>query len=222
MDKKLSRKMPRREANYLSLQEWIKKKKIPRKLNDDVSILTHQYRQGNILNINTAKNEINKLISAAKPKEVFYNTLKKYAITHPLVSRRQAIRLNKVTRSIERVLQNIEMKRLKTVIVNFLLFKPVSDDHDFKATGERRYKHSDGSLWAQIGGVYQITIRVNESDMTRLYDLFKEFIRSGERDFRIVMGLFSRDDTLDDYYNRIEQYIDAFKIIQITPVEKSK
>ena len=76
MTRNISRKMPRREANYLSLQEWIKKKKIPRKLNDDVSILTHQYRQGNILNINTAKNEINKLISAAKPKEVFYNTLR--------------------------------------------------------------------------------------------------------------------------------------------------
>ncbi|MFN9908647.1 MAG: hypothetical protein ACK56F_21395, partial [bacterium] len=108
------------------------------------------------------------------------------------------------SRSIERVLKNIEMKIFKTVIVNFLLFKPVGDDHDFKATGERRYKHPDGSLWAQIGGDYQITIRVNESNLTRLYDLFKEFIRSGERDFSIVMGLFCRDDTFDDYYNEIE------------------
>ena len=71
MTRNISKKIPRREANYLSLQEWIKKKKIPRKLNEDVNILTHQYRQGNILNINTGKNEINKLISAAKPKEVF-------------------------------------------------------------------------------------------------------------------------------------------------------
>ena len=194
MDKKIFRKMPRREANYLSLQEWIKKKKIPRKLNDDVSILTHQYRQGNILNINTAKNEINKLISTTKPKEVFYNTLKKYAITHPLVSRNQAIRLNKVTRSIERVLQNIEMKRLKTVIVNFLLFKPVSDDHDFKATGERRYKHSDGSLWAQIGSVYQITISVNESDIQTLYTLLNDFVTAEMDQFQ--EGMIFLEETI--------------------------
>ena len=70
MDRNLSRKMPRREANYSRLQEWIKKTKTPRKHIDDVSILTHQYRQGNILNINTAKNEINKLISAANPNLV--------------------------------------------------------------------------------------------------------------------------------------------------------
>jgi len=222
MDRNLSRKMPRREANYLSLQEWIKKKKIPRKLIDDFSILTNKYRQGNILNINTAKNEINKLISAAEPKLVFWNTLEKYAITHPVVARTQEKQLDKISRSIERVLKNIEMKRFKTVIVNFLLFKPVGDDHDFKATGERRYKHPDGSLWAQIGGDYQITIRVNESDMTRLYDLFKEFIRSGERDFSIVVGLFCRDDTFDDYYNKIEPYTDAFRIIKLTPVENSK
>ena len=66
--------MPRREANYLSLQEWIKKKKIPKKLDDGVSALSNQYRQGNIININTAKNEINKLTSAANPKLVFSNT----------------------------------------------------------------------------------------------------------------------------------------------------
>ena len=71
------------------------------------------------------------------------------------------------------------MKRFKTVIVNFLLFKPVGDDHDSKATGERRYKHSDGSLWAQLGGAYQITIRVNEGDMTRLYDLVKRLHTCG-------------------------------------------
>ena len=179
MDKKIFRKIPRREANYLSLQEWIKKKKIPRKLSDDVNILTHQYRQGNILNINTAKNEINKVISAAKPKDVFWKTLEKYAITHPAIARTQEKQLDKISRSIERVLKNIEMKRFKTAIVNFLLFKPVGDDHDFKATGERRYKHPDGSLWAQIGRDYQITIRVNENDMTMLYRLFKQFISAG-------------------------------------------
>ena len=201
----------------------IRDRKIPRKLSDDVNILTHQYRQGNILNIKTAKNEINKLISAAKPKDVFYNTLKKYAITHPLVSKRQEQRHDKISRSIERVLKNIEMKRFKTVIVNFLLFKPVGDDHDFKATGERRYKHPDGSLWAQIGGDYQITIRVNESDMTRLYDFFKKkHTLGGGRDFRTGMGLFCLDDTFADYYNKIEQYTDAFRIIKLTPVENSK
>ena len=114
------------------------------------------------------------------------------------------------------------MKIFKSVIVNFLLFKPVGDDHDFKARGERRYKHSDGSFWAQIGGVYQITIRVNEGDMTRLYNFLKQLIRAGERDFRIVMGLFSRDDTSADYHDTIEPYTDASKIIEITPVENSK
>ena len=59
MDKSISRKLPRREANYLSLQEWIKRKKIPKKLNDGMSALSNLYRQGNIININTAKNEIN-------------------------------------------------------------------------------------------------------------------------------------------------------------------
>ena len=117
---------------------------------------------------------------------------------------------------------NIEMNRFEAVIVNFLLVKPVGDDCDFKATGERRYKHSDGSLWAQIGGVYQITIRVNEGDVTRLYTLLNEFIHAGERDFRIVMDLFSRDDTFDDYYNKIDPYPDAFTNIKITPVENSK
>ena len=107
------------------------------------------------------------------------------------------------------------MKRFKTVIVNFLLFKPVGDDHDFKATGERRYKHPDGSLWAQIGGDYQITIRVNENDMTMLYRLFKQFIRSGRRDFNIGLGFFRRDDTFADYYDKIEPYTP-------TPLKSSK
>ena len=37
MTRNISKKIPRREANYSSLQEWIKKKKIPKKLNDGVS-----------------------------------------------------------------------------------------------------------------------------------------------------------------------------------------
>ena len=66
--------MPRREANYLSLQEWIKKKKIPRKPDDGVSALTNLHRQGNIHNINTTNNEIHKLISAAKPKLILVDS----------------------------------------------------------------------------------------------------------------------------------------------------
>ena len=56
----------------------------------------------------------------------------------------------------------------------------------------------------------------------RIYDLLKQFIRSEERDFRIVMDLFKRDDTFADYYDIIQPYVDAFKIIEITPVENSK
>ena len=145
--------------------------------------LTTQYRQGNIHNINTAKNEINKLISAAKPKLILVNSLVTYANTHPVMARTQEQRLDKVARSIEGVLRNIEMKRFQTVIVNFLLFKPVGDDHDYTATRERRYKHSDGSLWAQICGAYQTTIRVNEGDITRLYHLYKRIHTCGWKRF---------------------------------------
>ena len=58
-----------------------------------------------------------------------------------------------------------------SAIVGSLLFKPVPDDYDFKATGKHRHKHWDGGLWAQIGGVYQITIQVNEDDIKRLNKL---------------------------------------------------
>ena len=101
MDKNISRKIPRREANYLSLQEWIKKK-IPKKLNDGVSALTNQYRQGNIININTAKNEINKLISASNPKLLLYNSLIKYANTPPIALKRQERRLGKLSKTFEK------------------------------------------------------------------------------------------------------------------------
>ena len=36
------------------------------------------------------------------------------------------------------------------------------------------------------------------------------------------MELFCLDDTFADYYNKIEQYTDAFRIIKLTPVENSK
>ena len=87
------------------------------------------------------------------------------------------------------MLRNTEIKRFETVIVNSLLLKPVGDDHDFKATGERRYKHSDGSLWAPLGCAYQVTICVNEGGMTRLYDLLRQIIHTGERDFKHGYGV---------------------------------
>ena len=96
-----------------------------------MSALSDIYRQGKILNINTAKNDINKLISAAKPKAVLTDSSIKSIKTHPVVLRTHEKRLDKVSRSIERVLRNKEMNRFKTVIVNFLLFKPVGDDYDF-------------------------------------------------------------------------------------------
>ena len=123
-----------------------KKEEDTKELDDDVSALTNQYRQGNIHNINTANNEFNKLISAVNPKLILYNSWnKRYANTHPVVLRTQEKRFDKVSRSIERVLRSIEMNRFKIVSSNLLLLKPVGDDYDFTATWKRRYKHSDGS-----------------------------------------------------------------------------
>ena len=124
MDKNISRKMPGREANYLSLQEWIKKKKIPKKLNDGVSALSNQYRQGNIININTAKNEINKLISASNPKLVLFNSLIKYANTPPILLKRQEPRLGKLSKAFEKGIRQIKIKtnKLKYYLVSCLLF----------------------------------------------------------------------------------------------------
>jgi predicted S18 family serine protease len=68
---KQSEKLSRREANHQSLQEWVKKKKIPRKFMFDVTALLTLYETGNIHNVNTVKNDINRLISIQKP-ETFY------------------------------------------------------------------------------------------------------------------------------------------------------
>ena len=113
MTRNISKKIPRREANYLSLQEWIKKKKIPKQLNDGVNALSNQYRQGNIININTAKNEINKLISASNPKFVLYNSLIKYANTPPIVLKRQEQRLGKLSKTFEKQIREFEIKTNK-------------------------------------------------------------------------------------------------------------
>ena len=84
-----------------------KKKKIPKKLNDGVSALSNQYRQGNIININTAKNEINKLISASNPKLILFNSLIKYANTPPIALKRQDQRLGKLSKTFENRYENL-------------------------------------------------------------------------------------------------------------------
>ena len=149
MDKNISRKIPRREANYLSLQEWIKKKKIQKKLNDGVSALSNQYRQGNFININTAKNEINKLISASNPKLVLYNSLIKYAITPPIVLKRQEQRLGKLSKAFEKGIRQIKIKtnKLKYYLVSCLLF---TNQPKYDINGNLKkpdYKDTDGKKY---------------------------------------------------------------------------
>ena len=63
---KKSVKLSRREANYQSLKEWIKKKNVPRKFMFDITALLTLYQTGNIHNMNTVKNDINRLISVQK------------------------------------------------------------------------------------------------------------------------------------------------------------
>jgi hypothetical protein len=77
-----------------------------------VSALSNQYRQGNIININTAKNEINKLISASNPKLVLYNSLIKYANTPPIVLKRQEQRLGKLSKTFEQKCMSLEQKQI--------------------------------------------------------------------------------------------------------------
>ena len=40
--------------------------------------------------------------------------------------------------------------------------------------------------------------------------------------FRQGMNYFRKDDTFQDYYDNIEPYTDAFRIIKITEIENSK
>ena len=77
-----------------------------------MSALSNQYRQGNIININTAKNEINKLISASNPKLVLYNSLIKYANTPPVVLKRQEQRLGKVSKLLRKKIREIKRKQI--------------------------------------------------------------------------------------------------------------
>ena len=50
---KKSGKLPRREANYQSLKEWVKRKKVPRNFMFDITALLTLYQTGNIHNLNT-------------------------------------------------------------------------------------------------------------------------------------------------------------------------
>ena len=87
-----------------------------------MSALSNQYRQGNIININTAKNEINKLISASIPKLVLYNSLIKYANTPLIALKRQDQRLGKLSETFEKRYENLEKKTngLKYYLVSCL------------------------------------------------------------------------------------------------------
>jgi hypothetical protein len=69
MDKNISRKMPRREAKLLKPTRMDKEEEDTKKAKRWSECPDYiQYRQGNIMTFNTAKNEINKLISASNPK----------------------------------------------------------------------------------------------------------------------------------------------------------
>jgi hypothetical protein len=78
---KKSVKLSRREANYQSLKEWVKKKKIPRKFMFDITALLTLYQTGNIHNMNTVKNDINRLISVQKPETFLSKKLTNYINT---------------------------------------------------------------------------------------------------------------------------------------------
>ena len=106
--------MPRREADYWSLQEWMNDKEIQRKVDDGVSALTQLYKQGNIHNVNTAKNDIHKLISAAKPNMVSVNGLTKYVNKKPTKMRKPDMRLGRLTTYIETAFDKFKKKKETT------------------------------------------------------------------------------------------------------------
>jgi len=74
---KQSVKLSRREANYQSLKECVKKKNVPRKFMFDITALLTLYQTGNIHNMNTVKNDINRLISLQKPEPFFIKKINK-------------------------------------------------------------------------------------------------------------------------------------------------
>ena len=79
--------MSRREANHQSLKEWVKKKKIPRKFMFDITALLTLYETGNIHNINTVKNDINRLISVQKTETFLSTKLTNYINKEPVAVR---------------------------------------------------------------------------------------------------------------------------------------
>ena len=86
---KTSGKLSRREANYQSLKEWVKKKKIPRKFMFDITALLTLYQTGNIHNMITVKKYINRLISVQKPETFLSTTLTTYINQEPVAVRKR-------------------------------------------------------------------------------------------------------------------------------------
>ena len=84
---KPSGKLSRREANHQSLKECVKKKKIPRKFMFDITALLTLYQTGNIHNINTVKNDINRLISVQQPETFLSKKLATYINKEPVTVR---------------------------------------------------------------------------------------------------------------------------------------
>jgi len=80
-------KLPRREANDQSLKEWVKKKNVPRKFMFDITALLTLYQTGNIHNMNTVKNDINRLISVQKPETFLAKKLTNYINQEPVAVR---------------------------------------------------------------------------------------------------------------------------------------
>ena len=80
-------KLSRREANHQSLKEWVKKKKIPRQFMFDVTALLTLYETGNIHNMNTVKNDIDRLISIQKPETFLSKRLTTYINKEPVAVR---------------------------------------------------------------------------------------------------------------------------------------
>ena len=117
-----SGKLSRREANHQSLKEWVKPKKIPRKLTTGVTSILQLYRQGNSDNLTTAKNEINKLTSTPNPSQALLNTLTKYTDREPTTMINMNRRHDKLEESVNSILPKFAKKDLNSYYVTGLLF----------------------------------------------------------------------------------------------------
>jgi hypothetical protein len=122
---KKSVKLSRREANYQSLKEWVKKKKIPRKFMFDITALLTLYQTGNIHNMNTVKNDINRLISVQKPETFLSKKLTNYINQEPVAVR---IKKNKLLKTEFKILSNIMSFFTKTEQFDKRTGKPLKVD----------------------------------------------------------------------------------------------